>query len=87
MQYVAEAVPRQVGIKAGSVVLGFVRGGHTSKDVIPIRGTKQDKIITLGEMAKQHNINMKEDILVVEKATKYCTHLCKVDTKEVRISQ
>ncbi len=87
MEYVAEEIPRQVGMKAGSVVVGFVKGGHNAKDVIPIRAQKQDKLVTLGELAKKHKIDMNEDTLVVEKSTKYCTHLCKVDTKEVSILQ
>jgi hypothetical protein len=83
MQYVAEEIPRQVGMKAGSVVVGFVKGGHDANDVIPVKATQRDKRITLGELAKRHKINLNEDTLVVNKRTAYCTHLCKVDTKEV----
>lgn len=83
MQYVAEVIPRQVGLRAGSVVVGFVKGGHDAKEVIPMKAKSHDKKVTLGELAKRHKINLEEDTLVVEKRTKYCTHLCKVDTKDV----
>ena len=88
-RYVAEEIPRQVGIRAGSVVEGFVEGGHDSDDVVPLVAPDHStsKLVTLGEMAKRHKINLERDTLVMEKKARYCTHLCKVDTKEYGLPQ
>uniref|UniRef100_A0A7S4I449 Helicase ATP-binding domain-containing protein n=1 Tax=Odontella aurita TaxID=265563 RepID=A0A7S4I449_9STRA len=96
-RYVAEEVPRQVGIRAGSVVEGFVRGsGGDPSDVIDLyaddkalkkKKKKKEGLITLGEMAKCHKINLNDDTLVLFKKARYRTHLCKVDTKEYGLPQ
>ena len=87
-RYVAEAVPRQVGIRAGSIVQGFVKGGSNANNVKPlVSDDKKSKVITLGQMAKKHNINLDQDTLVMEKKARYCTHLCKLDTKEYGLPQ
>ena len=85
----AEEIPRQVGIRAGSVVEGFVKGGHDADDDIPLEAPERNtaKLVTLGEMAKRHKINLEKDVLVMEKKARYCTHLCKVDTKEYGLPQ
>jgi len=94
-QYVAEEIPRQVGMRAGSIVQGFVKGRHDDSDdaeLIPLvrsdnkkKGTKS--IITLGQMAKHHGIDLEQDTLVLYKKARYCTHLCKIDTKEYGLPQ
>ena len=95
-RYVAEAVPRQVGIRAGTVLQGFVRGDDDDDDedneeeILPLRPDKELKVgaqLNLGKLAKKHGINLKKDILVLEKKARYCTHLCKLDTKEYGLPQ
>jgi site-specific DNA-cytosine methylase len=86
-RYVAEEIPRQVGIRAGSVVHGFVRNGRKASDVEPLTSNKSSKLVTLGQMAKQHGINLDRDMLVMEKKARYCTHLCKIDTKKYGLPQ
>lgn len=91
-RYVAEAVPRQVGIRAGAIVQGVVRSGHETTDVEPlVPDTKNNKnknrILTLGQLAKEHKIDLEADTLVMEKKARYCTHLCKLDTKEYGLPQ
>lgn len=84
----AEEIPRQVGIRAGAVVKGFVKEHHDSNDIQPlVCRDKTNKIISLGELAKRHKINLNGDILVMEKKARYCTHLCKLDTKEYGLPQ
>jgi len=89
-RYVAEEIPRQVGIRAGATVEGFVRGGHDSSDIEPLVAkdhSGSNKKITLKEMAKRHGINLEKDTLVMEKQARYCTHLAKVDTKQYGLPQ
>lgn len=89
-RYVVEAVPKQVGAKAGCLVEGFVRGDDDPNDVQPLKAKKSDKkgkIVTLGQLAKEHGINLEEDILVMEKKARYCTHLIRLDTKEYGLPQ
>ena len=87
-RYVAEAVPRQVGIRAGAIVRGVVRCGHGANDVEPlVSDDKKNRILNLGELAKKHKINLETDTLVMEKKARYCTHLCKLDTKEYGLPQ
>ena len=87
-RYVAEEIPRQVGIRAGSVVQGFVRSGHDSNDVQRLVVDRNQKgLVTLKEMAKKHGIDLDADTLVMEKRIRYCTHLCKVDTKDYGLPQ
>lgn len=86
--YVAEQVPRQVGIRAGSIVKGFVREGHDPNDIEELRSSEMVKgNVTLGQMAKKHKINLNADTLVMEKKARYCTHLCKLDTKDYGLPQ
>jgi hypothetical protein len=77
-----------VGIRAGSIVEGFVRGGHDASEVQSlVSDEKNIKEITLGQMAKKHNINLNADTLVMEKKYRYCTHLSKLDTKDYGLPQ
>ena len=86
--YIAEEVPRQVGIRAGAVVQGFVRFVDNDNKVHPLESNaKFGSIVTLGQLAKSHKINLDQDILVMEKKTRYCTNLCKLDTKEYGLPQ
>jgi len=88
-QYEAKAIPPQVGMKAGDIVQGFVKEGSLSSDVIPL--VPEDKSIgkdlTLGQLAKKHKINLNKDTLILEKKARYCTHLCKIDTKTYGLPQ
>ena len=70
-------------MKAGDVVEGFVKGGRDSSDVVPLLPGKESvgKDFSLGQLAKKHKIKLNEDTLILEKKARYCTHLCKVDTK------
>lgn len=88
-RYVAEVVPRQVGIRAGSIVQGFVKGNSDTTKVMPLvsHDKKSKGFINLGQLAKKHKINLNEDILVMEKKARYCTHLCKLDTKDYGLPQ
>ena len=88
-RYVAEAVPRQVGIRAGSIVQGFVKGNSVTNKVQPLVSTDKNSkgFITLGQLAEKHKINLNEDTLVMEKKARYCTHLCKIDTKDYGLPQ
>lgn len=86
-QYVAEKIPRQVGIRAGAIVKGFVKEGNHPNDIELLIASTTTKDITLGELAKKHKINLEGDILVLEKKARYCTHLCKLDTKEYGLPQ
>ncbi|CAJ1936311.1 unnamed protein product [Cylindrotheca closterium] len=85
--YVAEEIPRQVGIRAGAIVRGFVKQGNHPNDIVPLRTSTTTKKITLGELAKKHKINLDGDTLVLDKKARYCTHLCKLDTKEYGLPQ
>eukprot|EP00584_Thalassiosira_punctigera_P025640 CAMPEP_0172555300 /NCGR_PEP_ID=MMETSP1067-20121228/58342_1 /TAXON_ID=265564 ORGANISM="Thalassiosira punctigera, Strain Tpunct2005C2" /NCGR_SAMPLE_ID=MMETSP1067 /ASSEMBLY_ACC=CAM_ASM_000444 /LENGTH=2498 /DNA_ID=CAMNT_0013343815 /DNA_START=188 /DNA_END=7684 /DNA_ORIENTATION=+ len=82
-RYVVEEVPRQVGACAGCVVQGFVRGDDDPNEVQPLKASakKSGKVVTLGQLAKEHSIELDEDILVMEKKARYCTHLIRLDTK------
>jgi len=87
-RYVAEAVPRQVGIRAGAIVRGVVRYGKSANHVEPlVSADKMNRTLNLGELAKKHKINLEADTLVMEKKARYCTHLCKLDTKEYGLPQ
>lgn len=88
-RYVAESVPRQVGIRAGSIVQGFVKGGSDANKVKPLVSDDRNskRIITLGQLAKRHNVDLDNDTLVMEKKARYCTHLCKLDTKDFGLPQ
>ena len=82
-RYEAKSIPPQVGMKAGDIVEGFVKGGHSSTDVIPLIPDENSvgKDLNLGQLAKKHNINLNKDTLILEKKARYCTHLSKIDTK------
>jgi hypothetical protein len=86
---VAEEVPRQVGIRAGSIVQGFVRGGQDASNVQPLVSDDRNVkgLITLGQMARKHGINLRADTLVMEKQARYCTKLVKLDTKDYGLPQ
>jgi hypothetical protein len=88
---VAEKIPRQVGIKAGAIVEGFVRGGHKASDIESLVASKDDAKasaqISLGQLAKKHKISLEKDTLVMVKQARYCTHLCKLDTKDYGLPQ
>ncbi len=86
-QYVAEEIPRQVGIRAGAIVEGFVRSGDDATNVRPLQSTDTKKRITLGEIAKKHKINLEADTLILHKKARYCTHLSKLDTKDYGLPQ
>eukprot|EP00977_Amphora_coffeiformis_P008978 scaffold2033_cov164-Amphora_coffeaeformis.AAC.17 len=87
-RYVAESIPRQVGIRAGSIVKGIVRDGEDASNVEPlISKDKTNRIINLGELAKKHKISLEVDTLVMEYKVNYCTHLCKLDTKDYGLPQ
>ena len=88
-RYVAEEVPRQVGIRAGAIVEGVVRAGHVASDVEPLVSDDRNVRgkVTLGQLAKKHKINLEADTLVIEKKARYCTHLSKLDTKDYGLPQ
>lgn len=86
-RYVAEAVPKQVGIQAGAIVEGILRYGHDSSDVQPLVDEGGNRVVTLYELAKMHKIDLEQDTLVMEKKARYCTHLSKVDTKDYGLPQ
>ena len=88
-RYVVEEVPRQVGVRAGCVVQGFVRGDDEPDNVQPLTAKKSDmnKVLNLGQLAKEHGIDLEEDILVMEKKARYCTHLIRLDTKDYGLPQ
>jgi hypothetical protein len=92
--YVAEAVPRQVGIQAGATVQGFIRGIDTTHPIITIQPNQKDDqkeangtLLTLGQLAKRHGIDLARDTLVMHQNVRYCTHLCKLDSKEYGLPQ
>ena len=89
--YVAEQIPRQVGIRAGAIVQGFVASGCSADDVTAMKAPEEwrgkRKTVSLKEMAKKHGIDLDADTLVLEKKARYCTHLCKVDTKKYGLPQ
>ncbi|KAL7543053.1 hypothetical protein ACHAXR_012745 [Thalassiosira sp. AJA248-18] len=88
-RYVVEEVPRQVGVKAGCVVEGFVRGDDDPSNVQPLKASskKSGKIVTLGQLAEVHGIDLEEDILVMVKKARYRTHLIRLDTKHYGLPQ
>ena len=88
-QYVAEVVPRQVGIRAGDAVEGFIKNGKSAKNLQKLLAQDKSgkKYITLKELAKKHKINLEEDTLVMEKKARYCTQFVKVDTKHFGLPQ
>ena len=66
----------------------FEHYGDEANDVRPLICKEKKKgLFTLGQMAKQHNINLKMDTLVMEKKARYCTRLIKLDTKEYGLPQ
>ncbi|KAL3944975.1 MAG: hypothetical protein SGBAC_000951 [Bacillariaceae sp.] len=86
-RYVAEEIPRQVGIRAGAIVKGFVKQGNHPNNIVPLGASPTTKTVKLGDIAKKHKINLEGDTLVLEKKARYCTHLCKLDTKEYGLPQ
>ncbi|VEU41203.1 unnamed protein product [Pseudo-nitzschia multistriata] len=88
-RYEAKAIPPQVGMKAGDIVQGFVKEGAVSSDVIPLLSEENSagKEFSLGQLAKKHKIKLDKDTLVLEKKARYCTHLCKLDTKAYGLPQ
>ncbi len=71
-------------MKAGDVVEGYVKGGRDSSRVVPLVLPGKESVgkdFSLGELAKKHKIKLNEDTFILEKKARYCTHLCKVDTK------
>ena len=64
-----EEVPKNIGVRAGLLVEGFVQGDDEPDNVQPLTSKQSDKnkILTLGQLAKEHGINLDEDILVMEK--------------------
>ncbi len=76
-------------MKAGDIVEGFVKGGHSSSDVIPLQAEDEsiENDINLGQLAKDHKINLEKDHLILEKKARYCTRLCKIDTKSYGLPQ
>eukprot|EP00536_Pseudo-nitzschia_multiseries_P006390 jgi/Psemu1/192957/e_gw1.134.12.1 len=82
-RYEAKSIPPQVGMKAGDIVEGFVKEGHSSSDVIALLSEPKNegKEFTLKQFAAEHKINLNKDTLILEKKARYCTHLCKIDTK------
>lgn len=78
-----------MGVRAGCIVEGFVRGDDDPNDVQPVKGKHSDKgkTVNLGQLAKEHDISLDEDILVIEKKARYCTHLSIVDTKQYGLPQ
>jgi len=89
LQYEAVKVPPQVGMKAGNLVEGIVRGGDDARNVTSVKATKGDtgKTFTLSQLAKKHKINLKADTLILEKKARYCTYLVKLDTKDYGLPQ
>lgn len=88
-RYVVSEVPKQIGARAGCVVEGFVRGDDDPNEIQPLmcKHSSKGKIISLGELAKKHDIDLENDILVTEKKARYCTHLVKLDTKQYGLPQ
>ena len=88
-RYEAKSIPPQVGMKAGDKVEGFVKEGSTSSDVIPLLSEPKSagKDFTLKQLAKKHKINLDKDTLILDKKARYCTHLCKLDTKTYGLPQ
>ena len=82
-RYRVEAVPRQVGVPAGSLVDGFVQGCDDECNLIEIKGDEDDADVelTLSELVEKHDLDMKEDTLVFAKQNRYCTHLVALTTK------
>ena len=66
---------------------GFVKQGNHPNELEPLIASTTKKNITLGDLAKKHQINLAGDTLVLEKKARYCTHLCKLDTKEYGLPQ
>ena len=87
-RYEAKAIPPQVGMKAGDIVEGFVKGSSSQK-IVPLRPdtAKVGADLTLRQLAKKHKINVNQDTLILEKKARYCTHLCKLDTKQYGLPQ
>lgn len=54
---------------------------------IEAKKSEKNKEITLKQLAARHNINLDADTLVFEKKARYCTYLCKVDTKDYGLPQ
>lgn len=97
-KYITEVVPGQVGVQAGLPIEGFMKGESTevrpliaSKKAreLALKNKKKDEVpmITLGQLAKEHNINLEMDTLVLEKKARYHTHLVRVDTKKYGLPQ
>ena len=49
--------------------------------------SNKGKTLSLGELAKKHDIDLEEDKLVIVKKARYCTHLVKLDTREYGLPQ
>ena len=88
-RYEAKAIPPQVGMKAGDIVEGFMKGSSSSKKMVLLRPetAKTGVDLSLRQLAKKHDINVNQDTLILEKKARYCTHLCKLDTKQYGLPQ
>jgi len=88
-RYVVAEVPKQIGARAGCFVEGFVRGDDDPNQVQPLKckQSNKGKTLSLGELAKKHDIDLEEDKLVIVKKARYCTHLVKLDTREYGLPQ
>ena len=82
-------MPKQIGARAGCFVEGFVRDGDDPNNVQALQSSKSNKgkVLTLGELAKKHDIDLDCDLLVIEKKARYCTHLVKLDTAKYGLPQ
>ncbi len=82
-------MPKQIGARAGCLVDGFVRGGDDPDNVqeLKCKQSNKGKTLSLGELAKKHDIDLENDKLVIEKKARYCTHLVKLDTREYGLPQ
>ena len=51
-------MPKNIGVRAGLLVEGFVRGDDEPDNVQSLTAKKSDKnkILTLGQLAKEHGI-------------------------------
>ena len=82
-RYYATKIPPQVGMKAGDIVKGVVKGNDANDVVTSLVAKKINigKTFSLGELATLHQIDLEGDVLVLEKKAHYCTRLVFVDTK------
>lgn len=97
--YEVEAVPPQMGIRAGSIVDGVAKVKNPAKVRPIIADERIGTEINLGQLAKKHGIKLGQfsadkkkpadqgDILVFKKKVTYCTYLVKLDTKDYGLPQ